>query len=149
MAEQEIPLGANCKLSGQYKVPTMVASRSLGSKDGQTTLVLDFEGVNLSCASSPDDQRKSPDLIRLQLRVNEGDELTPAGKLLSELERFNALQRRRFAVYGEQDPVADLSASPVRDIGEVWSQRDFRTGQRYKILVFEVVRTSLLQEPLS
>lgn len=141
MVEQSIiPLGAKCKLSGRYEVIATVPQDPLYHDDGQTNVVLDFVGVDLSCASDLFNQRQSPNLLHLQLRINEGEENTPSGKLLDELQKLQRLQRRSNRIYGDEVPIADLSGIPVREIGEIWSQGDFQTGQKYRSMIVVVER---------
>ena len=134
MVEQNIiPLGAKCKLSGRYEVSATVPKDPLyrDRDNGQTTVVLDFEGVDLSCACNDYYQSKFPGLLHLLLRVNEDQEDASSGKLLTELEKLQ---------------LADLNNIPIRHIDEVFSQRDFNTGLRYRTTVITVKRDAVTQE---
>lgn len=141
-----IPLGARCKLSGRLEIPAIVSSRTLGSEDGKVLLVLDFEGVVFSCASEGYYQSKFPKLLHLLLRVNEDQEDDPSGKLFNELEKLQCLQKRSHHIFGDDVPIDDLNNIPIKYIDEVFSQRDFNTGLRYKTTVITVERDAVTQE---
>lgn len=135
-------------MRGRYEISATVPQDPLYRDDGQTNVVLDFVGVNFSCANDGFNQRQSPGLLRLQLRVNEGEEDTPSGKLLKELQKLRRLQKRSAHIYlGDDAPIANLSETPVRGVGEIWPQRDFKTGQGYRSMIVVVERDKVEQEP--
>ena len=138
-----IPFGAGCGLSGSFELTLTVPH------DESRTVTLSFDGVPLTCASSPFDQSRDPNELRLMLKVWDDDEDSPSRRLLDLLEQINLQQSRHAQIYGDgvfvdNFQVADLARTPLLSIGESFAdQKDFQTKRPYTVIDFAARRSAV------